>query len=564
MKRIKTTLTHILLAAFMGSALTCCTSEVPEGGGKEGPDDGETAYLSITVRGATGMESRAGTDTGIPMESDVHTIRVVLYNAAHVAQEPLDFTDLHTSGQDFKGDDLVTGSSASKFTTVGRKVKKQDYQMVVILNPTPAIKEVTEAGSTLSEFNEAATIEREWWLGDDYFGFVMTNWQGLVNVDKDIYIREKKEQAEAAPVGVHVERALAKVVVLTPGGVGRAVPDYRYSVERWTLDVVNTKTTYMRTPWKAMAGGVEQAVESTDTDDRYQNYAKDPNVGDAANGIFHSYQAWLAAGEIGTAPAFKNPDFKYTDSSKSDNWERVGKKTDGTLKTYEYLYVVENTMEARHQYRDVTTSVLIRAQFIPFQSSISATPNMTHGDPYFVYYTSSDRYVFLASELEAEYQWQQANATSENPTSTEYQDPQIQDFMEHIKDYRDLLGSDVAFTTYAASAVSTELQYDFSFFDTNQRSYYRVPIRHYEDTEQPNVMQYGRFGVVRNNIYVLTINSIKGPGAVAVKPWPDTPPVTPPGPEEPEGPDEKEEGWISAEIQILDWVVREHGVSVGD
>ncbi|WP_295935956.1 Mfa1 family fimbria major subunit [uncultured Alistipes sp.] len=544
--------------ACVGMLAASCSNDDVQPNGPGGGDEGEAAYFSITVRGAAGMGGRATYDEGKAEEAYVNSIRVVLYSSAHIAAEVLDFDALHNGSQSFDGADLVAGSTAKKFTTIGKKVKKQDYQMLVILNPTQVIKDATEKGKTVASFNSAVTVNDVTLLtgGAANNSFVMTNWQGLVNVDKDTYILEKKEDAEAKPVPVNVERAVAKVMVVTPA-VAPTPTDYEYTVQGWTLDVVNTKTTWMRTPWMSVAGGVISNTESDVVADRYQNYAKDPNVGDAANGVFHSYQAWLAAGSQGTAPAYENTDFIYTTSATSSTWPAASAANAATINS---KYVVENTMEAAHQYRDVTTTVLLKAKFTPLKSALGAA--MTASDPYYAFYTSSMRYVFLASELEAEYQWQQANATVENPTSTQYQDPQIQVFMEAIATYRGKVGE--AFDTYAASATSAELQYDFAFFDADQVNYYRIPIRHYEDTEQPNVMQYGRFGVVRNNIYLLTVNDINGPGAVTVKPWPSTPPVDPPGPEEPEGPDEDEEGWISAEIQILDWVVRSHGINAGE
>ena len=76
-------------------------------------------------------------------------------------------------------------------------------------------------------------------------------------------------------------------------------------------------------------------------------------------------------------------------------------------------------------------------------------------------------------------------------------------------------------------------------------SYYGVPIRHFDNVQSPvpapGQFGYGRYGVVRNNYYKLTVNSITGPGSPTI---PD-----------PDGPDDGE-GWISVYIQVMPWLVR--------
>ncbi len=89
-------------------------------------------------------------------------------------------------------------------------------------------------------------------------------------------------------------------------------------------------------------------------------------------------------------------------------------------------------------------------------------------------------------------------------------------------------------------------------------SYYEVPLRHFNDDE---VAQYaggeyepehlGRYGIVRNNYYVLTINAITTPG----KPISDKPIPT-------KKKDDVEEYYIDTEIQVLSWNVRNQEVEL--
>ena len=84
--------------------------------------------------------------------------------------------------------------------------------------------------------------------------------------------------------------------------------------------------------------------------------------------------------------------------------------------------------------------------------------------------------------------------------------------------------------------------------------YYTEPIKHfgqeYTAGEDKNQDKYfGRFGVVRNNWYYLTINSVSGPGLPAI---PD------------EGTDhvDDEEGYIKCTINVLSWAKRSQGVDL--
>ena len=83
--------------------------------------------------------------------------------------------------------------------------------------------------------------------------------------------------------------------------------------------------------------------------------------------------------------------------------------------------------------------------------------------------------------------------------------------------------------------------------------YYAVPIKHFTIDKPSGTIDdtnyLGAYGVVRNNWYQITINSVSGPGA---------PGVTDPG----EGGVEDEEGYIECSINILSWAKRSQNVDL--
>ena len=85
--------------------------------------------------------------------------------------------------------------------------------------------------------------------------------------------------------------------------------------------------------------------------------------------------------------------------------------------------------------------------------------------------------------------------------------------------------------------------------------YYNILIRH--DDEITAWMAHGKYGVVRNNWYTLTINSVKQPGT----PWiPDkTDPTKPTNPGED---DDDKEAYLSVNITVNPWTTWSQGVDL--
>ena len=95
----------------------------------------------------------------------------------------------------------------------------------------------------------------------------------------------------------------------------------------------------------------------------------------------------------------------------------------------------------------------------------------------------------------------------------------------------------------------------------NGESYYIARIKHFGDDLTPwnagedtygndNEKYLGRYGVLRNNWYDLTVNKISGPG------YPDVPEV------KPNTPDDENTKYISVSVKILDWAKRSQSVDL--
>lgn len=98
---------------------------------------------------------------------------------------------------------------------------------------------------------------------------------------------------------------------------------------------------------------------------------------------------------------------------------------------------------------------------------------------------------------------------------------------------------------------------EVKYYKNGETYYYTSLIRHFDDSETKweNDEEYtdekhlGRYGVVRNTWYKLTINSISGPGE---------PEIPEPGPD----PDDEHKGFIKMEVNILAWAVRNNDIDL--
>lgn len=114
-------------------------------------------------------------------------------------------------------------------------------------------------------------------------------------------------------------------------------------------------------------------------------------------------------------------------------------------------------------------------------------------------------------------------------------------------------------TEAQASALLTAAGNSIKYYKGGVTYYYATVIKHFGEEapyegDKANVTyeetkHLGRYGVVRNTWYELTINSVSGPGEPEIPEIPVTPP-------------DKKESYINCEINILSWAKRSQGVDL--
>ena len=109
-------------------------------------------------------------------------------------------------------------------------------------------------------------------------------------------------------------------------------------------------------------------------------------------------------------------------------------------------------------------------------------------------------------------------------------------------------------------ATPTEAAVRLSTFESGV-SYYIARVKHFGDYltkweagndtyGSNNINWLGRYGVLRNNWYELSVNSVSGPG------YPDVPKVNP------TDPDDVNDQYINVEVKILAWAMRKQQVDL--
>lgn len=560
---MKLSLKKLLFTLFVGLGVTlssCSNDDQNLPGPDTNPDEelkeGE-GYFSFEMSASTKLlltkadydgsgVDPALRDAGEPDEMAVQKMLMVFYTKSHIVEKQ--FIKGLTGGgaTEIGGEGVATTPGATapskiSFVSKAEKLEIDDYSLLVVLNPTDAMIAATTAGKTFSEFDgvkDNVTVAD--FKGQENAGVYkyipMTNVAGLVNVTKSQFYG-KVDEAEKATnkPKVQVDRMIAKVTFAK--GATISYPNGgELHAAKWALDITNKKTYWMRkitytapvtgdgtgtgnaTDWGYNTGWKHESTFNS-TLLRDYIYAEDPNYMDI------STKKW---DDFVVTPALE-ANFNYMSTFPATA------KTLTTTATMEYT--LENTMAPTEQWEDVTTRIIMQGNYAP--TGIAANTS---------YYFFAG-YGFTHTQL-AEMYNDIVNDNKNKPWPTTPAGLQAA-VVKAVND-GDFFGA--GFTAPAESKASKDGA--ISYYKDGI-SYYKIKVRHFSDQLSMNpstptppdyLMNFGRYGIVRNNLYKVTLTKVSGPG---------TPTIPKPG-----GPDDETEGYISADVEILPWVVRNQSAEV--
>lgn len=394
----------------------------------------------------------------------------------------------------------------------------------------------------------------------------------------DIYPTKEAAKAGAKATSIYVERAVAKVdvKVKSTGNVATSDVPFEAVMNNWTLDNTNKKSFLVRSTqgFSAWAG--------YHNNDFYRMVGK-ANVGHTqaiTNGT---------AGASGYRTYFAE-DVNYGVDNEYGTFNEGSLATGGkAFGTHEYC--AENTFDVEHMTYKNTTRVLMKATITPKNESEKVNGGFYSrpGDNQF-YSTESVENLFK------NYVNQKVMALGSKVTHT----GEVAYTVTHSGDYKSFIvkatglaaGTDLTDEKekkFVEDLISTEgLKYKiheigYDYYEGGV-CYYDARIMHfgqdhtpwtpkeasttlqaYGSGEEANVSYLGRWGVLRNNWYELTVNSVAKigyahPENMSFDPDKSGPDGEYPNPDPnyPNTPDDnqKSEQWISVDVNILSWAKR--------
>lgn len=584
---------HIFGLAVLAAMTASCSSNndlVVGGGNGSGENESGTSYASITIDLPTTSGTRAANDKfdgGTASEYTVNDATLLIFKKAGTSEKEFEYVETAKLGnlEPWKKDN-TTGNGITTEATITAELKKAtvgekgDYYALVILNNEAGTgnKVTLPSGSTTYGAWNAATNATN--LLDNTKGFYMANAPEFKAADqepttlvqiKGIY--RTKEEAHSKPgATVHVERGLAKVTVGKGTGddyfKGAKASGTKYSkddvkITNWALDVTNKKSFPVHVTFGLKAGltSPDQTVPA------YANIWKDAaaTTGTApATSRFVSHPATGAFKRVywGIDP---NYSMDLSDVAKCKAQFTIA-KADGTdakwTESSKALYCLENTFDIKNMLQGQTTRVLLKATYTP--NALASATEKT----FFMIGNSSD--IWTKDNLIKQITSKANEALKTTNTLKVELKGDLLKAGTHFLTIENVSIKDGETEKVNTPGLVTQLNNKLGLDETNGvgiktyengESYYIARIKHFGDDLTPwnegdktydsnNLNWLGRYGVLRNNWYDLTINKISGPG------YPDVPEV------KPDTPDDEDTKYINVSVKILDWAKRSQSVDL--
>lgn len=559
--------------AVMATALVACSSNDDlASNGHEGNQTGE-AYASFRINLPTTNGTRVAGDPafdgGDKNEYAVKDAALLLFQkegSDFKFKEVVDLGNMEpwTASKPGGGGITTTAKLTAKITTAEVGANKGYYALIVLNNNSETAPKITypAVGQTYADWSQKEANATANYLKYDN-GFFMANApkyvagapETLVEI-KNIYA--SKQQAEnSTATTVYVERGLAKVSLASTSAKHVDITDGNYAgdkvdIEGWTLDVTNTKTYPVHVTEGLWADTWKTATTPAATNGASMDRFHDTKLTSEFPRVYWGL----------------DPNYSTNFASVADCEREFTMATKGNFKTgaeaKKAQYCLENTFDIDHMVQGQTTRVLFSAKY---------TPNgFTAGETFYKMGNSSQ--LWNATKVEAQIKAKAMEVLSETDetkvtvtlaaegndmtksgvrlvaaANISHGETALND--EQVDQINAKLGFKKATSTDAAVGLST---YESGV------SYYVARVMHFNgltpwapgnDTYAGNNANWlGRYGVLRNNWYELSVSSVSGPG------YPDVPKVNP------TDPDDVNDQYINVEVKILDWAKRSQSIDL--
>ena len=528
-----------MFGLLAGVAFVACTNDDDPAGASpvNGGDKVATAdkYIAVNLKMPSGAATRAdGDETVAPGESDVKKATFLFFRGNVQVALPFSIT---LPGNDANGDAWTPGDGLKKSALIVMKEPTDiPTSLVVLINYMPEVKQETkldELQKIVADYSDTST------------GFVMSNAVyndaagnvigAPVSADN---VKNDVQAAKANPVKVYVDRVLAKVTVTTDseldpeGGIATGVEGIKAVIKGWGLVYENTQSYLI----KKLGTTYDYAWTWNDAANHRSYWAeaaeyKTKTVKDEQNN------------DVVTGPSYNDPDLPQLDA---------------------VLYTQENTNNQTWTDGAAAnpTAVVV---FATLMNGTSAVDLYKFGN---VLLAADDIKTLLVNKAIKKFYTKDADGgyipvkasdfTMSEPDPAAGEDYQAKMYLTTTlaKVYYDVKEADDGSVTakeYDNTGVNNDLKNNLGELVElfkGGATYYYVPIKqHVAEGENDNDV----YGIIRNHFYQIKITSISGLGTAI----PDQgQPIIPEKPKD-------DKYYLGAEINILDWVIKEQDVALG-
>lgn len=562
-----------------------CSSnnDLVNGGNGSSKNETGTAYASFKINLPTTSGTRADVDPdgtpdfneGTAAEYEVKNGTILIFDqdGKFVESAPLGTMNPWT---DVKSDGVTTAAIATvklEKVSVGGK-----YKALVLLNndvdatdATTTTKKVkvtlpTVSTDTYADWSkDVSKVDAENYAKTD--GIFMANapmYNGtttepttLVDI-KGVYASKEEAQAKPATT-IYVERGLAKVTMKDFKTEGYKVADGTYTnakveIKNWQLDVTNNSTYPVH-----QIGGLSSATTG------FADIWKTDRFYDKTSTAFKRVY-W------GLDPNYNNADYQDLANCKTAFKMIENKDVTGAAGDANPQYCLENTFDLDNMMQGQTTRVVFKAVFTPDGFTAPATfykignntaiwkeadlkqqiktvaltaMGITDDKEQAKYDVKLDATTNNISGEAGQHLIKAENITyTDEAASPEVKENVVKKINEKLTAINEKLGLS------AETGISTYL---------NGEAYYIARIKHFNELTpwkageaygSENEKYLGRYGVLRNNWYELSVNKVSGLG------YPDVPEV------KPTLPDDENDQYISVSVKILSWAKRSQKIDL--
>lgn len=571
---------HLFGLAVIAAMTASCSSNEDLGTAGPGTGTNETGigYATFTINLPSVSGTRAadagGAEMaeGTPEEYKVSNATALIFQKYGSDEGSYKFVESVTLPIDGWTDDSTPGITTTSKKLVAKLTNvdtKNDYSVLILLNNKNV--NLPTVGQSYNDWNSKNILTPSVtdWAGSD--GFYMANapLKGsaaspatLVPIDKNkIYASETEanNSANDCAATVYVERGVAKMTVANPGT--KTVKDKatsndtqsKVTFSKWALDITNKKTYAVHN-----IDGLSKDFPAIWTTERFTGtnnrvyWGTDPNYNLAGLNTADTGNDAKRKEEFNfiTAPSEINKDFTNTTNTNP-------------------VYCLENTFNLANMYQGQTTRVIFKATYTPKDD---AGKPLAESDGTF--YTIGNMTTIL-KEADLKKAVDAAATSVLSGCTVDYTNLKTEgSHVITLADIKDSTGTTLVADkdyggktgTKIVKAINDKLGLkagrpeEMVGINTYLKgaTYYIARVKHFssltwqsgESYGDNNLKYLGRYGMLRNNWYELTVGNVYGPG------YPGVPPV------DPNQPDDENEKYLSVSVKILSWAKRSDTVDL--